>query len=490
VWGVKDDIYCPHEATFEFLRGVLTEVMELFPSPYIHIGGDEAPKRRWEESPVAQEVIRREGLTDELELQSWFIRRIERFLLEHDRRLIGWDEILEGGLAPEATVMSWRGVGGGIEAARQGHDVIMTPTSHMYFDYYQSRNRQGEPLAIGGYLPLELVYSFEPVPAELTSSEAARVLGPQGNVWTEYMKTAGHVEYMAYPRALALAEVAWSPATARDWDDFLARLPAELGRLDALGVNYRIPEPAGLEDDVLTLADSARLELASPLPEGDIRYTLDGSDPGVGSRTYQRSLLLPVDTAGTIVSARVVLPSGRLGPIARSRFARTVLRTGLEIDSSRLRPGLDMTYVEGAFASVSQVDSAEASRRGTVPRVELPGIEREAEFGLRFKGYLRVPFDDVYTFELTSDDGSQLILKEQVVIDHDGYHSASRKAGAMGLAKGHHRLRALYFQGGGGRTLELRVRRGDGPFEIVPDAWFYVEDPLTSDPDLPLTDAP
>jgi hexosaminidase len=490
VWGVKEDIYCPHERAFEFLQGVLTEVMELFPSPYVHIGGDEAPKRRWEESPVAQEVIRREGLADEFELQSWFIRRIEGFLLAHDRRLIGWDEILEGGLAPQATVMSWRGVGGGIEAARQGHDVIMTPTSHMYFDYYQSRNRDGEPLAIGGYVPLELVYSFEPVPEELTPADAARVLGPQGNVWTEYMKTPGHVEYMAYPRALALAEVAWSAEGARDWDGFLERLPAELRRLDALGVNYRIPEPSGLEEDVLTLADTVRVELGSPLPGGAIRFTLDGTDPGAGSTTYGWALVLPVDTVGTIVSARVVLPTGRMGPVARSRFARTILRTGLDIDSSRLRPGLDMSYIEGSFASVTQVDAAGAARRGTVPRVELPGIARDAEFGLRFRGYLRVPFDDVYTFEMTSDDGSQLILKEDVVIDHDGYHSASRKAGSMGLARGHHRLRVLYFQGGGGSALELRVRRGDGPSGIVPDDWFYVEDPLASDPDLPMTDAP
>ena len=167
VWGVKEDIYCPHEGTFEFLENVLTEVIDLFPSRYIHIGGDEAPKRRWEESDAAQAVITREGLADEHELQSYFIRRIERFLLQNDRRLIGWDEILEGGLAPQATVMSWRGMTGGIEAARKGHDVIMTPTSHVYFDYYQGEP-EFEPLAIGGYLPLERVYSLEPVPEELT----------------------------------------------------------------------------------------------------------------------------------------------------------------------------------------------------------------------------------------------------------------------------------------------------------------------------------
>ncbi len=490
VWGVKADIYCPHEQTFEFLEDVLTEVMELFPSPYIHIGGDEAPKSRWEESPIAQAVIRREGLADEFELQSWFIQRIERFLLEHGRRLIGWDEILEGGLAPQATVMSWRGVNGGIEAARQGHDVVMTPTSHMYFDYYQSRNRDGEPLAIGGYLPLELVYSYEPVPVELSEEEARRVLGAQGNVWTEYIKTPEHADYMAYPRALALSELTWSPRSARNWANFTERLPAGLARLGALGVNYRIPEPTGLEEDVLTLEVTVGLELRNPLPWGEVRYTLDGTDPTAASPLYEKTLSLPVDAEGVTVSARVVLPDGRPGPIARAVYARTVLRTGLDIDSSRLSPGLALTYVEGEFASVSEVEQAEPLQRGTSARVELPGVAREESFGLEFRGYLRVPHDDVYTFEITSDDGSQLVVAEQVVIDHDGYHSASPKVGAIGLAKGHHRLRALYFQGGGGRDLTLRVRQGDGPFEAVPDDWFYVEDRLASDPDLPMTDAP
>lgn len=238
-WGIFEDVYCPKEETFTFLENVLTEVMELFPSQYIHIGGDEAPKKRWEESEVAQQVIAREGLADEHELQSWFIRRIERFLARHDRRLIGWDEILEGGLPATATVMSWRGMEGGIEAARQGHDVIMTPTSHMYFDYYQAADTTAEPLAIGGFVPIDSVYAFEPIPRELNRGEARHVIGAQANVWTEYMKTPDHVEYMVFPRALALSEVVWSPREARDWDGFSRALPRQLALLDRLGVNYR-----------------------------------------------------------------------------------------------------------------------------------------------------------------------------------------------------------------------------------------------------------
>jgi len=489
VWGVHEDIYCPRESTFEFLEGVLTEVMELFPSPYIHIGGDEAPKTRWEESSVAQEVMRREGLADEHELQSWFIRRIERFLLANGRRLIGWDEILEGGLAPEATVMSWRGVSGGIEAARQGHDVIMTPTSHLYFDYYQG-DPEREPLAIGGYLPLGKVYEFEPVPSDLTADEGRHVLGAQGNVWTEYIDTPAQAEYMAYPRTLALAEVVWSPRERREWSGFVERLGEALRRLEALGVNYRIPDPGGLEEDRLTLEELVVVKLVSPAPWGEVRYTLDGSDPGPRSAPYERPFELTATRSGTTVSARVVLPDGRMGPIARATVTRGILRTGLDIDTDRLIPGLELAYVEDTFHTAAALADAPADRLGTISRVEFPGIERDEVFGLRFRGYLRVPFEDVYSFELTSDDGSQLLLKEEVVVDNDGYHASAQRRGAIALAKGYHRFRLLYFQGGGGRELALRVRRGDGPFEPVPDEWFYVENVLAPGESLPLTDAP
>ena len=230
-WGVFENVLCPTEDTFEFLENVLLEVMDLFPGPYIHIGGDECPKAQWKASAFCQELMKKEGLKDENELQSYFIRRIDRFLTEHGRRLIGWDEILEGGLSENATVMSWRGTQGGIEAAQAGHDVIMSPTSHCYFDYYQSQYPD-EPLAIGGYLPLEKVYAFEPVPGSLSPEESKHILGAQGNVWTEYIPTTQQVEYMAFPRALALAEVLWSPLSVKDFPGFQDRLARYLPKLD------------------------------------------------------------------------------------------------------------------------------------------------------------------------------------------------------------------------------------------------------------------
>lgn len=243
-WGVYDHIYAPTEETFSFLEDVLTEVITLFPSKLIHIGGDEAPKKEWKESDIAQQVIQREGLKDEHELQSYFIKRIEKFLNSKDRDIIGWDEILEGGLAPNATVMSWRGIQGGIDAARQHHNVIMTPGSHCYFDHYQVDKdlQPKEPLAIGGYTSLEKVYSYNPTPEELDPELQKYILGAQGNVWTEYMKTTEQVEYMVLPRMSALSEVLWSSQESKDWNDFKTRLHHLKNRYDALGLNYATHE--------------------------------------------------------------------------------------------------------------------------------------------------------------------------------------------------------------------------------------------------------
>ncbi|SVC35927.1 uncharacterized protein METZ01_LOCUS288781, partial [marine metagenome] len=239
-WGISKNTLKPSDETLDFYRNVLTEVMVLFPSPYIHIGGDEAPKDQWEESPFGQQRMEQLGLTDANELQSWLIQQMDDFLAANGRRLIGWDEIMQGGLSSNATVMSWRGMERGIQAAEAGHDVIMAPTQWTYFDYYQA-DPDVEPLAIGSYTPLDQVYHFEPKPAGPPPEVRQRILGAQGQLWTEFMKTPEHVEYMAYPRAAALAEVVWSPRENRNYDNFLQRLPRHMQRLEVLGVNYRPP---------------------------------------------------------------------------------------------------------------------------------------------------------------------------------------------------------------------------------------------------------
>jgi hexosaminidase len=236
-WGVFEDVFCPKEETFVFLEQVLSEVMDLFPSTYIHIGGDECPKERWKSCAHCQSLMKKEGLKDEHELQSYFIRRIEKFVNSRGRKIIGWDEILEGGLAPNAAVMSWRGTEGGIAAAKQKHQVVMTPGSHCYFDHYQG-DPSNEPVAIGGFTTLQKVYAYEPVPAELNDEEAKYVLGAQGNLWTEYMYSYQHVEYMAMPRMLAFSEVLWTPKSQRNEQDFIRRLTTQFALLDRFKVNY------------------------------------------------------------------------------------------------------------------------------------------------------------------------------------------------------------------------------------------------------------
>ena len=298
-WGVFEEIYCTKDETFNFLEDVLDEVLELFPSEYIHIGGDEAPKTRWKTCNSCQNRIKTEGLKDEHELQNYFITRIEKYLNSKGRQIIGWDEILEGGLAPNATVMSWRGTNGAVEAAKQKHNVVMTPTSHCYFDYYQSTN-EDEPVAIGGFLPLEKVYAYNPIPEELTADEAKYVLGVQGNIWTEYMPTKEQVEYMMFPRVLAMSEVAWSNEKNKNYDGFVSRVERIHKRLDALNINYA-NHLYEVEGALITEENQISYQLKT-LTKKTIRFTTDGSEPDKNSSKYFISPIL-IDKSLTIKAA-------------------------------------------------------------------------------------------------------------------------------------------------------------------------------------------
>ena len=278
VWPITD-IYCAgKENTFEFLEDVIDEVIAIFPSKYIHIGGDEATKTNWETCPHCQKRMQEEGLKNVHELQSYFVKRMEKYINSKGKKVIGWDEILEGGLAPDATVMSWRGTEGGIEASKQGHDVIMTPESHCYFNIYQGPQNE-EPLAFGGFIPLTKVYQFDPVVDEMTPEQAKHVLGAQANLWAEYIESTQESEYMIFPRLGAMAEVLWSPKAARNWNDFTTRLPSLLARFDYLGINY------SKSAYLVSAASTANLDkkqikvaLKNEFPNADIRYVLDNKN--------------------------------------------------------------------------------------------------------------------------------------------------------------------------------------------------------------------
>jgi len=308
-WGISENVYCPTEETFTFLENVLDEVIQMFPSKYIHIGGDECPKTQWKESSFCQLLMKEKNLDNELELQSYFIRRIEKYLNSKGRNIIGWDEILEGGLAPNASVMSWRGVQGGILAAREGHEVVMTPTSHCYFDYYQSQHKE-EPLAIGGFLPIDRVYEYEPIPSELTEEQGQYIKGLQCNLWTEYIDSRNKLDYMAYPRACAIAEIGWSAKSKKNFPDFINRLTAHLKRLEHYGVQYS-ENLFDIDGDLTPKNGELQAVLKSNLPDTEIFYTLDGSPPTRNSNLYDLPFLIKESSQLHAIGFQVGQQKGR-----------------------------------------------------------------------------------------------------------------------------------------------------------------------------------
>lgn len=317
-YDVFDEVYCPKEHTFRFLEDVLTEVIDLFPSHYIHIGGDECPKKAWKKCSHCQALMKQLNLPDESALQSWFIHRIEKFVNSRGRDIIGWDEILEGGLAPRATVMSWRGEAGGIEAARQQHSVIMTPGEYCYFDFYQE-NPEEAPLAIGGYLPLDKVYSYNPLPGELTAEEQKYIIGVQANIWGEYIQTPDYFEYMTFPRLIAMSEVQWTQPERKDFASFARRLDREFERLGYRGVNacrhfYNVLIEGGWKEE----KKNFEVDLHTLCPDADIRYAIGDSVITPSSARYEHPIVL---TEEATVYAQAFRQGKPLGNVTRRTFA-------------------------------------------------------------------------------------------------------------------------------------------------------------------------
>ena len=281
------DFCIGNELSFTFMEDVLAEVIDLFPSEYIHVGGDEAGKSAWKKCPKCQALMKEKGMKNVDELQSYMIHRAEEFLNSKDRKLIGWDEILEGGLAPEATVMSWRGEDGGIKSARMGHDVVMTPGNYMYLDFYQA-DPKTQPYAIGGYTPIKKVYSYDPVPADsLTAEECRHILGVQANTWTEYIQTPEHLEYMMFPRALAVAEIGWTSQELRTWEDFKPRMNAHISKLQGMGIRtFTLSDELEVTMQVDTAGREIEVILDAEKYPAEIRYTTDGSVPVASSALY------------------------------------------------------------------------------------------------------------------------------------------------------------------------------------------------------------
>lgn len=456
-WGSFEEIFCAgNEQTFHFLEGVLSEVMDLFPSPYIHIGGDECPKTRWKSCPKCQKRVQSEGLKSDDELHSYFIKRIQRFLAKNNRTLMGWDEVLDGEILPGATVMSWRGETGSIKAAKKGHDVIMTTNTHLYFDHYQT-DPQTQPLAIGGYSTLEDVYEYEPVPYELNEQEAKYIIGAEGLLWTEYVKTPKYAEYMAFPRACALAEVCWSPKEKRDWQSFRQRLEKHLKRLDYMDVNYfyEVPKPI-IKSDNIGFVDVTEISLGHPIEDLEIRYTTDGSEPDEKSFLYNSPI--SVNASGTIKAISVKKSDGSQSkPIVVNFNKLNYLKP---LHKEVLESGLRYAYYEGSFKSVREIENNPPLKEGVVNNgFFVKGLQKE-KIGLTYSGYLTIEKEGIYHFSLTSDDGSAFLINNELIVNNDGLHTAKTEVGSVALKSGRYPIQLLYFQSTGNSKLELLL---EGP---------------------------
>ncbi|MBL0177007.1 MAG: family 20 glycosylhydrolase [Ignavibacteria bacterium] len=458
-WGVSEDVYCAgNEKTFAFLEDVLGEVMELFPSQFIHIGGDECPKARWKACPKCRQRITAEKLKNEEELQSWFIRRIERFVNSKGRRIIGWDEILEGGLAPNAAVMSWRGIDGGIAAAKAKHDVVMSPTSHCYFDYAQGR--AGEPTKAGGFIPLERVYGYEPVPDVLNAEEAKHILGAQGNVWTEWMPDSRIVEYMALPRMAALAEVVWSPREGKSFTDFTRRMEQVYERLTLLGVNFRVPSPDGLAQRMIVYGDTA-IALRSQIRNAVIRYETGGADPTAASPEYTAPIRFTGD--GTL-AARLFLPDGRMSPVSRGSILRI----------ERGKNGVVTKYFEGRFEKLPNMKTLKPLKSVVVDDLDHLLVRQRAEYyAISFTGHIALPADGEYTFTTVTDDGSIFFIDGKQLINDDGLHSRHERSASGRFTKGRHPFELRYLQAGGDSAMEVWISGPGIPKQLLPPRMLY-----------------
>ena len=478
-WGTSDLVFCPgKEALFRFIDDVIAEVAALFPSEYIHIGGDECPKTRWAKCPDCQARIQREGLvadeqfSAEERLQSYAVRRAEKILAKYGRKLIGWDEILEGGLSPNATVMSWRGEKGGIAAALEGHDVIMTPGSEgMYFDHYQGDSRV-EPVTIGKLTTLEKVYRYDPVPAALKENgKQQHVKGVQANLWSEYIYSDAQRDYMLFPRAFALAEIAWSPVAGKDFDDFCRRVDIACRLLDERGVNYHIPMPEqpGSSLDRVVFTDRAEVSFKTTRPMKMV-YTLDGSEPTPDSTPYTGALSFTEDAVIKIAS---VTAYGKLSPVRTVRVVREGWMPACGVRMENLYPGLRTRLVWGRYVLPSDIPADAAWEYGLVKGLgELArqetydrSMQHTRFYAVEAWGYVDVPKDAVYVLSSVCD---QVWIDGRLVIDNGSdVKKFSRHDNSIALKAGLHELKVVFLSNvlGGwyssrGRS-DLQYRRMD-----------------------------
>lgn len=444
-WGGFNDIYCPTEFTFGFLQDVLTEVMDLFPGKYIHIGGDEVNKEAWRRSDFCQKLIKKLKLKGEAGLQSYFIQRIATFVNSKGRSVIGWDEILQGGLAPNATVMSWRNEAGGIAAAKQKHDVIMTPSSYgLYFDFSQGKLNQ-EPLSIGGNVPYQKTYAYNPVPTALNADQQKYILGVQANMWTEYISTEEKAEYMLLPRLMALSEIAWTPLANKNLKDFSeTRLPHHLAWLDKNGFNYRVSKAIGAPDTI-SIAAQLNVNLQLPVEGARIYYTIDGYKPGETTALYEHPFTIDIpEKESRELQTIVITPAGHRSLVSHAVFSNMPPLPPVNFQGTQT--GINYKIVTGAFTDASQLDQAPVIDSGRVQNFNTANFKKSYKnYGVIFSGYIRIDIDGKYLFSTRQNDGVNMLIDDQPVVINDSKQGIYHNGGEVLLQKGYHKFTLKYF---------------------------------------------
>lgn len=456
IWGVEDIVMCPgKEDMFTFLQDVIDEMVPLFPSEYFHIGGDECPKISWKNCPLCQKRIKEEGLkadskhSAEERLQSYVIQRMEKYLATKGKKIIGWDEILEGGLAPSATVMSWRGEDGGIAAALMDHTVIMTPGGNgMYLDAYQGDSKI-EPVTIGGYTLLEKTYSYDPIPDTLVAmGKSNYILGVQGNTWSEYMYDEAKRDYMVFPRILAVAEIGWTNLDRKDYKDFERRIENAYVRLDGHAINYHIPQPEQPNGscNLVAFTDKASLEFKTTRPIKMV-YTLDGSEPTPASTAYTAPIEITETTTLKIAS---VLPSGKMSPIRTIQVEKQSLAPAKEV--AKTIPGLNMEVTDGMYLNVKELEAAQKETKKSVIKdlKEIRSVVKTSEsmrgvnqYAAVATGYVNIPEDGVY---FISSDLEEVWIDGKLLVNNGGeVKRFSRHDSSVALAKGLHEIKAVFL---------------------------------------------
>jgi len=446
---------CPcNETTFEFAENVFTEIMDIFPSKYIHIGGDEVDRSDWGKSDACKALMQREGIKDLPALQSYFINRMEKFFNSKGRKMIGWDEIIEGGVTKTALIMYWRTwvPDAPVKAVKNGNTVIMAPGEPLYFDNQPDQ------------YTIYKVYHFNPIPKVLNKQEASAIIGAQGEIWTEMIPSEKRADYMYMPRMTALAENLWTNKPDK-YESYTKRLVSQYTRMDAMKINYRLPDLPGLLNNYV-FTDEGKLSISKPLPSLTIRYTTDGSVPDAQSPKLPSPLTIKTSQS---IKVAPFTPAGTRGDIYTLNYKQQEMLGPVKIAPPQ--PGLMCTYYKAYFKETALMHSAKIDSTFISDKIAVPSSVKAPSFGITYKGYIDVPADGIYSFYLNCDDGGVLRIGNDVTVNNDGNHSAQERSGQIALKMGAHPFALDFIEGGGGFTLKLRYSvNGSEPKEI-PAAW-------------------